>query len=83
MRVTTVVSVGVVMHVSASYSCWSSHLALLTTLLTSQEWTRGGANCGISLVDILFIHTHVHTLTVNYHNIHSSARCSAYEKYDI
>ena len=28
-----------------------------------------------------FIYTH--TLTVNYHNIHSSAKCSAYEKYDI
>ena len=75
-----VVSVGVVMHVSSPHirAVLTSGAANNTAHIpwVDQRWRQLWNKFGR-----YFIYTH--TLTVNYHNIHSSAKCSAYEKYDI
>ena len=81
-------------HVSSSCECWCWLLCMSPRLIFVLVLTSGAANNTAHIPGVdqrwrqlwnkfgrYFIYTH--TLTVNYHNIHSSARCSAYEKYDI
>ena len=77
-----------------SCECWCWLLCMSPRLIFVLVLTSGAANNTAHIPGVdqrcrqlwnefgrYFIYTH--TLTVNYHNIHSSARCSAYEKYDI